>query len=155
MAVKAKKRWHCRRCGHMNEPQHVNCRGEDCAGKRRKKPRRRHAEVMRGDTYALFVQANADIHSVTEDECAVCGKLRTDTRKHDRDHDHTTGHPRGLVCGGDAGCNVLMVRWVTAATALGIAEAKAAAGESDATRWFLIAGYLERVQTFYARRAAV
>lgn len=133
----------------MNEPQHVNCRGDGCVGKRRKKPVRVHARVMQGDTYPLFVQANEQIHGVSEDECAVCGKLRTDTRKHDRDHDHTTGNPRGLVCGGDAGCNVLMVRWVSPATARGIAAAKVRAAEPDAERWTLIYEYLQRVETFY------
>ena len=65
---------------------------------------------------------------------------------------HTTGKPRGLACPGDNGCNVLMAKWVTAATARGIYEAKLAAGEPDAERWRLIAEYLARGERFYAAR---
>jgi hypothetical protein len=124
-----------------------------CDGKRRKKRRARHAEVLRGDTYPLFVQANEQIHGVTDESCGVCGKPRSQERRHDRDHDHRTGNPRGLACPGNTGCNVLMLPWISAATALGIAQAKAAAGESDATRWFLIAAYLKRVEDFYRDNA--
>lgn len=45
---------------------------------------------------------------------------------------------------------MLMVSWVTASTAQGIADAKREAGEPDAERWALIAAYLERVERFYA-----
>ena len=150
LATKQRKRWHCRRCGNFNEPQHVNCRTEGCEGKRRKKRRPRHAEVLRGDTYPLFVQANEQIHDVTDESCGVCGKPRSQERRHDRDHDHRTGNPRGLACPGNTGCNVLMLPWITAPVALAIAQAKAAASEADATRWFLIASYLGRVEAFYA-----
>lgn len=107
--------------------------------------------MLQGDTYPLFVQAARDIHGVTDESCCVCGKPRSQQRLHDRDHDHRTGLPRGLACPGNTGCNVLMVPWVTAATAQGIADAKRAAREPDAERWYMIARYLERVDTFYAR----
>ncbi len=155
LRTKTPKRWHCRRCGHMNEPAHVNCRGEGCDGKRRKKRRARHAEVLRGDTYPVFVQANEQIHGVTDESCGVCGKPRSQERKHDRDHDHVTGKPRGLACPGNTGCNVLMLPWITAATAHGIAKAKRAAGEPDARRWELIEAYLFRVERFYANGGTV
>ena len=45
-----------------------------------------------------------------------------------------------------------MAKWVTAATARGIYEAKLAAGEPDAERWRLIAEYLARGERFYAAR---
>jgi len=88
----------------------------------------------------------------------VCSKPRTLERRCDRDHGHRKGDPaygkpRGLVCGGNSGCNVLMVPWVTAAAARGIADAKLAAGEPDAERWELIAVYLERVEVYYLRDA--
>jgi hypothetical protein len=62
----------------------------------------------------------------------VCGKPRSQERHHDRDHDHTTGLPRGLACPGNQGCNALMPRWLTAARARAIAD------------------YLERVEAYYA-----
>lgn len=134
----------------MNEPAHINCRGEGCEGKRRKKRRPRHAEVLRGDTYPVFVQAAREIHGVTDESCCVCGKPRSQERRHDRDHDHRTGKPRGLACPGNTGCNVLMLPWVTHETALGIWIAKERAGEPDAERWHMIAAYLGRVETYYA-----
>ena len=149
LRTKARKRWSCPRCGHFNEPAHVNCRGEGCDGKRRKKRRARHAEVLRGDTYHLFVQAAREIHGVTDESCCVCGKPRSQERRHDRDHDHRTGQARGLACPGNTGCNVLMLPWITAATAHGIAKAKRAAGEPDAERWELIEAYLFRVERWY------
>jgi hypothetical protein len=83
--------------------------------------------------------------------CGACGKPPLEGRKHDRDHDHRTGLARGLACPGNSGCNYLMLPWITAATAQGIAEAKHRAGEPDAGRWSLIAAYLERSETFHAR----
>lgn len=126
------------------------CGTEGCEGRRPKKRMQRHKEVLRGDTYPLFVQAARDIHGVTDESCCACGKPRSQERHHDRDHDHITGKPRGLLCPGDRGCNVLLVPWVTAATARGIAEAKRLAGEQDAERWDWLAGYLERVEVYYS-----
>ena len=152
LRTRTPKRWSCRKCGHLNEPAHRNCRGEGCDGQRRKKRRPKHAEVLRGDTYPVFVRAAEEIHGVTDESCCVCGKPRSQERRHDRDHDHLTGNPRGLACPGNQGCNVLMLPWVTAATASGIYLAKMEAGEPDAERWRLIAWYLERVEAFYAAR---
>lgn len=152
------KYWACPRCGTRNERRFVRCNhyervafGKEvrCEGRRRKTRRPKHEEVLRGDTYPLFVQAARDIHGVTDESCCACGKPRTQERHHDRDHDHRTGNPRGLLCPGNRGCNVLLVPWITAATAKGIATAKLAAGEPDALRWTLLAGYLERVEEFY------
>lgn len=152
LANRTRKRWTCPRCSYMNEPQHVNCRRDGCEGKRRKKPRRAHAEVLRGDTYALFVQAAADIHGVTDESCCACGKPRSQERRHDRDHDHRTGHARGLLCPGNTGCNVLLVPWISATVARAIYKAKMKAGEPDGIRWRHLAAYLERVEAHYALR---
>lgn len=150
LRTKTPKRWACPRCGHFNEPAHRNCRGEGCEGKRRKKRRPRNSEVLRGDTYSLFMQAAEQIHGVTDESCCVCGKPRSQERRHDRDHDHRTGKPRGLACPGNTGCNMLMLPWVTASVARAIAKTKGRLGEPDAERWRMIADYLGRVDAFYA-----
>lgn len=150
LTAKRRKYWTCK-CGHRNEATRSRKCGECGEMSRPLKRRRRHAEVLRGDTYPLFVQANREIHGVADESCGVCGKPRPQDRKWDRDHDHRTGNARGLACGGNQGCNVLMLPWITAATARGIAEAKTTAGEQDAERWRLIAAYLERVEVWYAR----
>lgn len=124
-----------------------------CGESLRKRPQQRHKLIL-AKGYEPFVTAAVEIHGVTDESCCVCGKPRSQDRRHDRDHDHITGAARGLACPGDNGCNILMAKWVTAATARGIADAKLTAGEQDAGRWLLIAAYLERVERFYEGRAA-
>lgn len=151
LATKARRTWLCPLCGTRNEATRSR-KCQACAKLSRPKKRRpKHSEVLRGDTYPLFVQANEQIHGVSDESCGVCGKPRPQERRWDRDHDHRTGKARGLACGGNRGCNVLMLPWITAATARGIAEAKRRAGEADAERWEMIAAYLERVDAFYAQ----
>lgn len=149
----APRGWKCV-CGHMNELAHRKCRGAGCTRSRRKRPVRAHMKALRDVTYADYVALAVAIHGVTDESCCVCGKPRSQERRHDRDHDHRMSRPRGLACGGNQGCNVLMLPWVTAPAARGIAEAKLAAGEPDADRWRLIAEYLERVDAYYAQEAA-
>lgn len=149
LRTKSRPYWTCRRCGFRNLRAHVNCRGADCAARRPKKPTRAHRRVLQGDTYPLFVQANEQIHGVSDESCGVCGKPRSQERRHDRDHDHLTGNPRGLACPGNTGCNVLMLPWISADVAQAIFTAKLRAGEPDARRWDLIAQYLRRVEDFY------
>lgn len=143
------KYWTCP-CGTRNERTKQKCVNTDCRRSRPKKRVRAHARTLRDDSYAVYVELAREIHGVTDESCCVCGKPRTLERRCDRDHDHLTGLPRGLACGGNRGCNVLMVPWVTAATASGIAAAKREAGEPDAKRWSLIAAYMGRVQDHYA-----
>lgn len=146
----ARRYWTCRKCAHRNErTASRKCQG--CGEQTKPKTRRaKHSEVLRGDTYPLFVRAAVQIHGVTDESCCVCRKPRSQERRHDRDHDHKTGEARGLACAGNRGCNVLMLSWVTSGTARGIADAKAKAGEADAPRWVMIAEYLERCEIYYA-----
>ncbi len=107
-------------------------------GKRR--PKRRvpvHARTLRDDSYTVYEQIARDVHGVTDESCCVCGKPRSQERRHDRDHDHVTGLPRGLACAGNSGCNALMPRQLTLPRAR------------------LIVAYLERVEAHYASREAV
>jgi len=54
--------------------------------------------------------------------CGICGRERKSARRHDRDHDHKDGRPRGLLCPGRFGCNRRLgrvddVEWLRAAIA--------------------------------------
>lgn len=140
----------CPKCSHRNDRAGGRRKCQGCAAPLPKRRVPTHARTLRDDSYEKFVQVAREIHGVSDESCCVCGKPRSQERHHDRDHDHRTGQARGLACGGNQGCNVLMLPWVTAATAGGIAEAKLAAGEPDAERWFMIASYLDRVRSFYA-----
>jgi hypothetical protein len=141
--------------GHRNDRAggRTRCAEAECRLPLRKLPQQKHKLILR-DGYEPFNRAAREIHGVTDESCCVCGKPRTQERHHDRDHDHITGLARGLACPGDNGCNVLMAKWVTPATARGIYEAKLAAGESDAERWRMIAEYLERVRDYLSALAA-
>ena len=96
----------------------------------------KHAQTLRDDSYEVYKAVNETIHGVTDESCGVCGKPRSQERRHDRDHDHKTGKPRGLACGGNQGCNASMPHWMTAERAR------------------LIANYLERVEEFNAKEKA-
>lgn len=65
--------------------------------------------------YEEYVRINGGEH------CGICGKKRKPGgRRLNRDHDHKTAKPRGLLCGGRAGCNRKLgwvddVEWLSAA----------------------------------------
>lgn len=124
--------WTCRRCKYRNErTASRTCKG--CGSVSKPKTRvPAHRQTLRDDSYEVYVAAAGTIHGVTDESCCVCGKPRSQGRRHDRDHDHVTGKPRGLACPGNQGCNALMPRWLTAERAQAIAD------------------YLKRVEVFYA-----
>lgn len=85
-----------------------------CKKATKPKPRTtRHAVTLRDDSYAHYIEVAERLHGVTDESCCVCGKPRSQGRRHDRDHDHKSGLPRGLACGGQSGCNVLMTSQLT------------------------------------------
>jgi hypothetical protein len=88
--------------------------------------------VLRDESYETFDAVNQTIHGAEPGACGVCGRPPKFERQHDRDHDHTTGNPRGLACPGNQGCNALMPRGLTAERAQAIAD------------------YLRRVEDHYA-----
>lgn len=145
MGADVAKTWRCK-CGARHPRIRQVC---ECGGRR---PAKRVSKAKPAESYADFVRVNQEIHGVMDESCGACGKPRTLERKCDRDHDHVTGRPRGLLCGGNQGCNVLLAKWVTPAVAWAIFEAKHAAGDLDASRWGLLAAYLERVDRFYRLR---
>jgi len=92
----------------------------------------KHARTLRDDSYDVYKKVNETIHGVSDESCGVCGKPRSQERRHDRDHDHRTGKPRGLAC---HICNRVMVRELTLERAQAIVD------------------YLQRVQDHYANAA--
>lgn len=142
-----RRTWTCRLCGHVN-PRTRSETCQECYGRTKPKPRRTHRDILKGDTYPLFVKAAEEIHAVTDESCCVCGKPPKPGKRHDRDHDHRTGLPRGLACPGNNGCNMLMLPWMTADIAQAIADAT-----NDLVfgqRMQQCAAYLRRVERHYA-----
>lgn len=137
----AAKWWTCRKCGYRNLRAHLLCRGsvivpglgakayQVCTGRRPPKHVPKHAIALRDMGYQHFRDVNETIHGAG-DNCGVCGAEPKDSRNLQREHDHTTGKPRGLACWR---CNRLMPKQ------FGLTEARA------------IVAYLERVQAFYDR----
>lgn len=124
----ARHYWTCP-CGTRNERTKQRCSNLGCRRARPKKRTPAHAATLRDDSYLRYLEVNLTIHGVTDEACGVCGKPRSQERRHDRDHDHVTGLPRGLAC---VYCNKHMPRGLT----LELAR--------------LIVAYLERVESYYA-----
>jgi hypothetical protein len=55
--------------------------------------------------YEHYVQLNGGVEA-----CGICGKPPRPGRRLDRDHDHKTGRPRGLLCWS---CNRQLRTWAT------------------------------------------
>lgn len=68
-------------------------------------PRPKHLVALEAD-YDSYIELNGGEH------CAICERRRTEKdRRLDRDHDHRTGQPRGLLC---HRCNRALPSWMTA-----------------------------------------
>ena len=128
----ASRGWTCRRvrCGHLNPPAKKKCEG--CEAPRPPKRVPKHKEALLYD-YDSYLSWNWEIHGCNE-VCGICERPPK-TRRLDRDHDHATGNPRGLLC---ARCNQRLERgsdteeWLAAAL-LYISEANDYwAGEAEA-----------------------
>jgi hypothetical protein len=90
------------RCGGINAPRSRKCH---TCGKPRP-PRRRPKHLVALETpYEEYIVLNGG------DRCAICLRERTEKdRRFDRDHDHRTGRPRGLLC---HKCNRALPSWIT------------------------------------------
>jgi hypothetical protein len=90
-----------------------------------------HAKVLRDLGYQRWAELSVEIHGGDLHACAVCRRpLPAESRKHDRDHDHRTGLPRGLAC---VRCNRELLRNST------LDEARA------------VVAYLERANGYYLK----
>ena len=125
----------CTKCRFRNDREGGRVKCVKCGESLRKRPQQKHKLIL-AKGYEPFLTAAVEIHGITDESCCVCGKPRSQDRRHDRDHDHLTGLPRGLACPGNQGCNALMPRWLTADRAQAIAD------------------YLKRVEVYYEGRAA-
>lgn len=90
----ASRYWRCRRvsagevCGTLNLATKKKCH---LCGKLRPK-RKQPAHAMCLDfPYEWWAEAYGE-------RCGICGAAPSATRRLDRDHDHKTGQPRGLLC---------------------------------------------------------
>lgn len=125
----ARRYWTCRKCSHRNE----RTASRKCLGcGEQTKPKARvpqHALVHRDTPYEKYAKLSLLIHGGDPESCGVCGRPKGENRKHDRDHDHRTGNPRGLAC---VRCNRELLRNST------LQEARA------------VVAYLERAEIYYA-----
>lgn len=101
--------WTCQRvtagirCGQRNDGRKRKCWA--CLKPRPSRKRPVHMAAL-DLAYEEYVTLNGGEH------CGICGNPRSETRRLDRDHDHATGRPRGLLCWS---CNRQLRTWATVA----------------------------------------
>lgn len=99
--------WRCRRvrkgiqCGQLNLRRKQKCTA--CGGPRPKPRVPAHRKVLLTCDYETFERMFGS-------RCGICGAVASERRRLDRDHDHKTGMPRGLLC---ARCNRALPSWIT------------------------------------------
>lgn len=100
--------WKCRKCGRDNPRRLTYCRTPNADGLlcNARKPMSRppaHMQALNELPYEWWVEEFGE-------RCGICGREPSAKRRLDRDHDHKTGEPRGLLCHRD---NRLLASWVT------------------------------------------
>jgi hypothetical protein len=86
--------WTCRKCGYQNARKYAVCQALVCAERRGRRPKPRvpkHRAILSSLPYEQWVERYGE-------RCGICGREPSETRRLDRDHDHKTGEPRGLLC---------------------------------------------------------
>ena len=83
--------WRCRGCLSVNGSRKRKCGACNKARPKRRRPTHLKALTL---TYEQYVELNGGDH------CGIttCERGPSPTRRLDRDHDHKTGKPRGLLC---------------------------------------------------------
>lgn len=96
------KQWTCRGCGTAWPRTKQLC----TCGRRRPPAHKPKHMVALEMPYESYIELNGG------ERCGICLRPRSDTdrRRLDRDHDHKTGRPRGLLC---HKCNRALAAWVT------------------------------------------
>jgi Recombination endonuclease VII len=118
----------CPKCGFRNDRTGGRRKCSNCLSQLPKRRVPIHARTLRDDSYERYCEISSHIHGTEPESCCVCGRPRPENRRHDRDHDHRTGYPRGLAC---VRCNRELLRNST------LEEAR------------LVVAYLERVESYY------
>jgi hypothetical protein len=91
-----------RKC--LTKNPRVKQRCQTCGAPRPAPKRAKHLVALEAP-YEYYVELNGG------ERCAICLRERTEKdRRLDRDHDHKTGRPRGLLC---SRCNRWLVQWMT------------------------------------------
>lgn len=90
IAVVTSRPWTCRRC-KKRHPSRVK-RKCDCGASRPTVRKPAHLKAL-DLPREVFVEANGG-----SENCGVCGCPPSARRRHDRDHSHETGKPRGILC---------------------------------------------------------
>lgn len=102
------RKWKCRKCGNTNWRRFTKCQYHDVTGRvcTGRKPAARvpaHRAALDELPYEWWVEEFGE-------RCGICAR-EPGSRRLDRDHCHTTGSPRGLLC---HRCNRALPSWMTA-----------------------------------------
>lgn len=79
--------WTCQGCRTKHPRTRQKC---DCGRRRPKRQKPKHLKALEVP-YEEYVERFGE-------QCGICGCEPSQTRRLDRDHDHKTGEPRGLLC---------------------------------------------------------
>jgi len=120
------KSWTCPVCHRKNEARTSSRTCQYGCGATKPKPRKTKSKPV--DSYEVYELLSVAIHGGDAGSCGCCGRPKPDTYRHDREHDHKTGKPRGLGC---FHCNNVLLRNHTLETLR------------------MCVAYLERVKVYY------
>jgi hypothetical protein len=96
----ANRTWTCKGCRSKVSARKRRC--PECGQMRPTRRRPQHQMVL-DVPYELWVERFGE-------RCGICDRPPGPNRRLDRDHDHKTGEPRGLLC---HRCNRALPDWVT------------------------------------------